>query len=344
MNQVYQEVEKAAESLYDKKTEAALPIEEKAAKAAEELAQELEQNLEKWMPDTPDSTKWAMEDFPNAPEAPLAELPAELEDIIGDLIDSEESLTEDVEDATSEALASPDKGAGWGAGGGPISSMAAKGITGNMMPNSNEVGGRSGEGRSGQSSGQMVGDTAEGKSGRPTPTRLDATPFEQGAVADSSKEETGGATGGGKVSGFDMEGLRGPAPAPLQLQDVPRLAEQQARIRQAAEKLAMELRRYNLPSGDIEIAVRAMIKLENAAARGEGIGMKQLHNRALDALKDSRQAIRIETGLRHEQTRLPPGLRTEILSGLRDGTPAGYEEVISEYFRAVAQEQDGEQK
>ena len=35
---------------------------------------------------------------------------------------------------------------GWSAGDGPISDMSAKGVTGNLLPNQNEVGGRSGEG------------------------------------------------------------------------------------------------------------------------------------------------------------------------------------------------------
>ena len=121
-------------------------------------------------------------------------------------------MTPDVEDVTSSWLDSLDKGAGWGAGDGPISDMSAKGVTGNLLPNQNEVGGRSGEGRTGRSHGQMVGDTAEGKGGRETPTRLDPEPFEQGSVKDTAKNDPGGATGGGKLSGFGAEGLRGPAP------------------------------------------------------------------------------------------------------------------------------------
>ena len=53
-----------------------------------------------------------------------------LEDIVGDLIDREEEMTEDVEDVTSGWLDSLDKGAGWDAMDGPISNMSAKGVTG----------------------------------------------------------------------------------------------------------------------------------------------------------------------------------------------------------------------
>ena len=54
-----------------------------------------------------------------------------------------------MEDVTSGLGDSMDKGVGWDAMDGPISDFSAKGVTGNQLPNSNEMGGRSGEGRSG---------------------------------------------------------------------------------------------------------------------------------------------------------------------------------------------------
>ena len=134
--------------------------------------------------------------------------------------------------------------------------MSAKGVTGNQLPNNNEVGGRSGEGREGKSNGQMVGDTAEGKEGRTTPTRLSPSPFESGSVDDKSKNSKGGATGGGKLSGTGEEGLRGPMPPPS-LQKLKRLAEQQVKLRQEAESLVVELRKQRKPTGDLESAVTA---------------------------------------------------------------------------------------
>ena len=53
---------------------------------------------------------------------------------------------EEVEDITSGWLDSLDEGAGWTAMDGPISNMSAKGVTGNLLPNQHEIGGRSGEG------------------------------------------------------------------------------------------------------------------------------------------------------------------------------------------------------
>ena len=118
------------------------------------------------------------------------------------------------DDPSSTFMDSADKGAGWGADDGPISNMSAKGVTGNQLPNNMEIGGRSGEGRNGKSDGQMVGNTAVGKGGNETPTRMTATPFENGSVNDTSKDTRGGATGGGKLAGFGQEGLRGTPPPP----------------------------------------------------------------------------------------------------------------------------------
>ena len=222
-NAVWQDVKLAADALDGKKMTLAVPSEQ----AGLENAAKLVNNLEKWLMDTPDKTKWEMEDAPAPADVALAELPKELEDLVGDLLDKAEEMTPDVQDASSAWMDSIDKGAGWGTGDGPISNMSAKGVTGNVLPNQNEVGGRSGEGRNGRSNGQMVQDSAVGKGGQETPTRLSNTPFEQGSVKDSSKESGSGATGGGKLSGFDAEGLRGPAPPPQLKQAMARLAGKQ---------------------------------------------------------------------------------------------------------------------
>jgi len=331
-NSVYQEVQPAADALTRKNVELAVPKEQSGL----ENAQELVNNLEKWLPDTADHTKWNMEE-PTAPtDVALAELPKELEDIVGELLDKEDAMTPEVEDVTSSWMDSLDKGAGWGAGDGPISDMSAKGVTGNQLPNQNEVGGRSGEGRTGRSHGQMVSDTAEGKGGRETPTRLDPEPFEQGSVKDSAKDDQGGATGGGKLSGFAGEGLRGPTP-PGSSQKMPRLAEQQAKIRQQAEALALQLRRYHLSSGALETSVNAMNQLESTARRNDGLGVRRAFSQAVSALGEAKKTVDQQVTVRREQDKLPPWMREEIRTGVQDGIPKGYEEMAGEYFRALAE-------
>ena len=51
---------------------------------APSLAKEIESNLEKWLPDAPDRQQWKMEDpIDGKTDVPMAELPKELEDMVG---------------------------------------------------------------------------------------------------------------------------------------------------------------------------------------------------------------------------------------------------------------------
>jgi len=332
LNAVFQEIDKAAQELYAKKVEMAVPQEQSGLENAKEFVQ----NLERWLSNKPDFQKWMMEEPPTPADIALAELPAELEDITGELLDKEEEMKDDVEDVTSSWLDSMDKGVGWDAMDGPISDMSAKGITGNLLPNQMEISGRSGEGRTGRSTGQMVQDSAVGKGGRETPTRLTPTPFEPGSVKDSDKSSHGGATGGGKLSGFDGAGLRGPASPPSN-QNAPRLADQQAKIRQQAEALALKLRQYKLPTGDLEASVQAMKRVETSLQQRDGLGVRRAFSRAVDALQEARHTVKAESGLMRERTKLPAWMRDEITTGWQEGVPRGYEEMVSEYFKALAE-------
>jgi hypothetical protein len=332
VNSVFQEVQEAAAALTQKNIEMAVPHEQSGLENAKEIVN----NLERWLPDTPDNIKWSMEEPLNPTDIAVPELPKELEDIVGDLIDKEEQMTPDVQDVTSSWMDSADKGAGWGTSDGPISDMSAKGVTGNLLPNQNEVGGRSGEGRNGRSHGQMVSDTAEGKGGQETPTRLDPEPFEQGSVKDSAKNDPGGATGGGKLSGFGAEGLRGPAP-PSSGDPMPRLAEQQAKIRQQAEALALQLRRYHLSGGELETSVNAMSRLEQAARKEDGLGVRRAFSQAVSGLDAAKDTLQSQIAVRREQDPLPPSVREQMRVGAQDGVPKGYEEMVAEYYRALAE-------
>lgn len=331
-NEVWQDVQKAAEALYEKKIELAVPLEQSGLENAEELVN----NLERWLPDKPDYLKWLMEDPATTPDAPLAELPGELEDIVGALLDQEESMTEDVEDVTSGWIDSIDKGAGWDAVDGPISSMSAKGVTGNLLPNEQEIGGRSGEGRTGRSTGQMVESAAEGKDGRQTPSRLSETPFESGQVDDQSQQDSGGATGGGKLSGFGEKGLRGPSSVP-RLNAMKRLAGKQAEIRQQAEQVALHLRARGLPSGDIGASVAHMRDLEAAAHQGDGAIIRQAFDAAVSRVREARTAVGTAERVRRESAGLTRREAGDLWSGLRDDIPAGYEAVVGAYYRRLTE-------
>ena len=331
-NSVFQDMKLAADALTRSAVELAVPSEQSGLEKAKELVH----NLEKWLMNAPDTTKWSMEDVRKPADVPMAELPAELEDIVGDLLDKEEKMTDAVEDVSSAWMDSLDKGAGWDAGDGPISNMSAKGITGNVLPNQSEIAGRSGEGRTGRSNGQFVQNEAVGKQGRDTPTRLTDTPFEKGSVKDSSKEQPNGATGGGKVAGTAAEGLVGRTPPPAMKEPLARLTGAQTAIRQKAGALALQLRTRKLSSGDLETAVAAMDDVQQAAQTGNVTALRQRYAEALDALGDAKRAVAGDARTQRENSVLPEKLRSGLAQGVTEGVPAGYEDLVGSYFQALS--------
>jgi len=99
----------------------------------------------------------------------------------------------------------------------------------------------------------------------------------------------------------------------------------------------------NLPSSDLEEAIRRMALLEGVSpSAGQGLRAKQLQNAALASLKDARQVLRAdaEGGSEIRAASAKP------LSAIRyqgdEPTPGGYEESVDAYFRALAEPDNGE--
>ena len=101
-----------------------------------------------------------------------------------------------------------------------------------------------------------MSEEAVGKGGRKTPTRLTPDPFVKGEVKDTSKDPVGGATGGGKISGYGGEGLQGPVPDRPQ-NPLARLASRQAQLRNKAEARGSEVSGDAVSSRGFEAVDRA---------------------------------------------------------------------------------------
>lgn len=334
--EMIEELQKSGAALERKHIEIATVNEELLGQQAERI----EANLERWLSDFKDFIKWNGEEGGVFPDVPLQDLPEELTDIIGELIDDVNDM-DDVEDSTGSSLSAMDDGLGWGVSDGNMDNMSARGITGNVMPNNNEVGGRSGEGRSGKSTGQFVEKEATGKGGRNTPTRLVQSPFEKGTVRDTSKDPQGGATGGGKQSGVGGDGLRGITPD--QKPDVQqRLPGQQAELKQKAEALLRELTVRNLPTGDLEEAVNKMELIQKFRATGQGLQARQVRSDLLSNLKDAQVILNTHARGGTEQNSAAVRRASAFRYQGTEPTPEGYEESVDAYFRALADPDAGE--
>ncbi len=333
--EMYEELQKAGEALAKKKIKEIATL---AENTAMDSSVSVAANLDRWLADNKDSVKWNAEESGEAPDIPLTDLPAELTDIIGDLIESEDDMGEDTQDSTNSFSYSSDEGLGWGVSDGNIDSMQAKGITGNILPNSNEVGGRSGEGRSGKSSGQFVEKTATGKGGRKTPTRLTQSPYEKGTVEDSSRDAQGGASGGGKQSGTGNEGLIGVSPD--QDPDIKeRLTGTRGELRQRAEALLRKLGKRQLPTGDLREALNKMARLKNLPAKGNEVEIKQLKQEIAGALRNAGIALVLSINAGKEKVKQQKIRNFTVKYQQKEKVPTEYQDCVSGYFKALAAEE-----
>ncbi len=329
---VLEEVELAEGAMTQKEVEIAT----EAASTGMELAESMTTHLEKWLPDKPDRIAWKMEEPLSDYEVPMAELPEKLEDIVGELTEQEEELMEEADDASSSWADSLDKGAGWDALDGPISNYSAQGVTGNQLPNTSEIGGRSGEGRQGKSHGEMVSDTAVGKGGRKTPSRLTPDSFEKGQIKDQSKDASGGATGGGKGGAAGAEGLEGPPPPP-EKGPLPRLLGKQAELRNKAERLNLNLKLMGYNSSVLENTLSEMRSVETELKNGRYKSAARRAHYAVNSLKTAKDAILGEAAIRADRAAgLPRELQREIMDALDAGLPKGYEDLVKAYYEKLA--------
>jgi hypothetical protein len=331
---IYSEVTMARDALTEKNTETAVPLEEMGLESAEET----KTNIEKWLDNQPSRESFTQEDPLTQNDAPEAQLPTDLQDMIGDLMEQQEDLDQQMQQANANYQDSLDTAIGWKVKDGPISDNSAKAVSANVLPDANDVQGRAGDGRSAQSSGEFVGDTASDKPGRDTPTRLDSTPFQPGVIKDTSKEPAGGATGGGKVSGEGAAGLEGPVPPKLQM-EMKRLSHMQAELRNAAERLNLK---YKLGRYDNFKLLQSIVDMRRVES---DLDANRYQNalRRTDVVVDelSTSGVLLGGRMQVEQDTTPTSsrrTRKEIDDALDGDLPPVWSEALKEYYRKLAQE------
>ncbi|MFQ6034224.1 MAG: hypothetical protein ACE5NM_00045 [Sedimentisphaerales bacterium] len=276
--------------------------------------------------------------------APLAELPSELEDLIADLVTSEEEMRPEVEDIGSY-LTSLDHTAGPVADG-TISSTSAKGKTGDQKPEDNVIQGRSGAGRSGMSDGQLVEPLAKALPDNEygLRERISSTPLESGQVKDEDTQAQTGGTGLGKTT--DHASMFGPGGRlPPKVLDMMRAtAEKQLNIRQSARQILPKLSRHNLPTMELEKSIQAMKKVVEAINSRSGIGIRSAYDEAVNTLEKSYQAVGKQIAVQYTRDKDLAKKLQDMLSQKQQYRFRGYEHMISAYFEALAKQKANSEK
>jgi hypothetical protein len=276
--------------------------------------------------------------------APLADLPSELEDLVGKLATSEQEMRPEVEDIGSY-LNSLDHTAGPIADG-TISSTSAKGKTGDQKPEDNIIQGRSGAGRSGMADGQLVEPVAKALPDNDygLRERTSNTPLESGQVKDEDTKAQTGGTGLGKTTdGSTMFGVGGRLP-PKVLDMMKATTTRQLEIRRSAQEIVPKLKSHNLPAAELERSVTAMQTVEEALGKRDGVGVQRAYASAVDSLSRSRGAIGKHVVAQRTQDAALARRLEEMQSRGTAPSFKGYEQIISAYFEALARQDTSGEK
>jgi len=328
---VKSDITMAKDALASKSSEIATALEDNGI----ENAKSLKSNLEKWLTESPPHGKWQMEAPGDGQEnVEMPELPKDLQDLVGDLLEEEEDLFEEMEDNSSKYNQSGDA-IGWDALDGPISNMNAQGVTGNALPKNNDIEGRSGEGRQGRASGEMVEDEAQGKGGRRTPTRLENNPFQKGQIKDKSEEAPGGSTGGGKRAGWGEEGLEGPVPPPTK--DTERIAGKQATLLNRAERIQNEFEQADLSNFKLLQSIVQMNKVRDALENNRYENALRAQQGVVENLRKARLYLSGDIDIRTDASvGMPKYVQQEINDAANRNLPEEFKEPLQEYYRVLS--------
>jgi hypothetical protein len=285
MREVFEDVMQALDSENLPSIEIAVQKEDALLDAIRNTKERVE-DVEMWLPDVPDHFVWNMESFDSdeMPDIPLVPLPEELEDIVGELLEQAMEIDVQSQDTTGNNIIA-DIEMGWAVMDGPMPSFAAKGKSGNTRPNDNEMTGRSGSGREGQASGELVEKHVKGYAGRETHARRTQDQFQKGMVTeDEDSTMKARATGGGKLGGLSESiGMFGAAPRRDLQQSGP--ATTPHRLRQETELLFATARLLYIGTGGLGEAARNLRAIESTAPQLQELG--GLQRRVLRRLEDS---------------------------------------------------------
>lgn len=338
--EVYEEVRQKKGSENNPASEQAVDRDEgllAAFKAMQKKMGERIGDLEMWLSDAPDAGQWNMESYDRDEmgKVPLGDLPDALEDIVGDLLEQAEDIEKQAEDSMSNQVI-PDGLMGWDIDDGPMPSWAAKGKSGNKRPDQFEQTGRSGAGRQGESSGEIVGDTIKALEGSDVRERRTNDAHQAGELNEENADafETK-ATGGGKGAGVaDGEGMDGEAPPKDELK-YRNMARTQMKMQRDAESVISKAKLLRLPTGQLDRAALEMAAAQQRLEAGDIQGFVRSQKEVVKALRETHAKLtgKPVTDGSADRTRNDPN----TAGSTAEPVPQQYEDAVANYMRTIAE-------
>lgn len=310
-----------------------------------EQAKQIADDMEMWLPTNNETQKWLLENFDKTeiPDIPNLPLPDAFDDIVGKLLDEQQGLDQQVQDAASNQAAAQNPANGWEIRDGPQPGFGAQGKSGNERPNKNEQTGRSSGGREGESDGEMVNGKADNLEGTKPDARRTNDPMQQGQVKDDGDNSSTRATGGGKAAGFsDRNGMDGNAP--LRATNAPSmaardaLAVQQALLAEKTSKEYAEASLLYLRTGDMADISRLMEESELALKEGRMQDYDKLHQQIIARLNEVRGEIHSGETLSLPASGAGQATDKQLLGGDEGSAPDRYKQQVADYYRSLSEE------
>ncbi len=266
----------------------------------------------------------------------LGELPASLPLSISELTRGLDDLGEPVPESGSELMDhnSPS--------GSPASdnldSASAAGQMTDQTPNPlSKAKGRGNLGRAGQADGQMAAGKAPGIPDNEVamPPRMSSSPSEMGSITDEDNappSAIGLGKGAGTATGFAEIGKLPPEELD-KLQQM--MGADDHKSKENIRGLLLALNRHNLPTTDLK---RALERLKQIQSNKTGVDVRQTLNEAIKHMRNAEKSLAGAYELRAQQ--LADGSYKDAHQADTTGgtVPAGFENMVSNYFKAVAEE------
>ncbi len=270
----------------------------------------------------------------------LGELPAQLPIQISELTKGLDELGEPIPESGSEIMDMKDPA------GSPVSdnldSASAAGQMTDETPNPMaKAKGRGNVGRAGQADGQMVADKAPAIPDNEVamPSRVSDSQAEDGQIQDedtASATSVGVGKGTGKTTDFEKSGKL-PPDALNKLKELMGAAKDDSQ--ENNHGLLLALNRHHLPTTDLK---KALNQLEQVLRRDkQGVDVRQALVNAKRNLSAAQTSL--AGAIERRALKQANGNNKAFDADTTSGTvPAGYETIVSSYFKAVAEESNKE--